>query len=161
MPDGVDDRNAELWEPLFMVANAAGGHWPASVRAACEELVLGNQDNAPEEMPLSQQLLADLRAVFGPERKMSTVRIVQGLYSIPGAPWRHLWPDETTAPRELSALLGDEVQPIKVREGERSLRGYDRLHATDGRRSLEELWAEVPDRPEPRVPGVPDVPDED
>jgi hypothetical protein len=161
LPDGVDDRDAEIWEPLFMVANAAGGHWPASVRAACEEFVLGNQDNAPEELPLSQQLLADLRAVFGPERKMSTVRIIQGLYAIPGAPWRQLWPDETTAPRELSALLGDEVQPIKVREGERSLRGYDRLHAADGRRSLEELWADVPDRPEPKVPGVPDVPDED
>jgi hypothetical protein len=161
LPDGVNDRDEEIWTPLFMVANAAGGHWPASVRAACEELVLGNQDNAPEDMPLSQQLLADLRAVFGPERKMSTVRIIQGLYAIPGAPWRQLWPDETTAPRELSALLGDEVQPIKVREGERSLRGYDRLHAADGRRSLEELWADVPDRPEPKVPGVPDVPDED
>lgn len=161
LPDGVNDRDEEIWTPLFMVANAAGGHWPASVRAACEELVLGNQDNAPEDMPLSQQLLADLRAVFGPERKMSTVRIIQGLYAIPGAPWRQLWPDETTAPRELSALLGDEVQPIKVREGERSLRGYDRLHAADGRRSLEELWVDVPHRPEPKVPGVPDVPDED
>lgn len=152
MPDGVDGRPAELWEPLLMVANAAGGHWPETALAACRELALGSQDNAPEELPLSQQLLADLRTVFGSEAKLSTVKIVRRLYDLPGAPWRQLWPNEASAPRELSALLGDGVRPVKVRDGEQSLRGYDR-------RSLELLWVDVPER-EPRGADVPDVPDD-
>lgn len=150
LPEGVEGRTAELWEPLIMVANAAGGHWPTTAREACQELALGNQDNAPEELPLSQQLLGDLRAIFAPEEyKLTTVKIVQRLYALPGAPWRRLWPNEASAPRELSTLLGPEVAPIKVRDGEQSLRGYARA-------SLEELWADVP----ARVPDVPDVPDD-
>lgn len=145
LPEGIEGRVAELWEPLFMVANAAGGHWPESVAEACRELELGNQDNAPEEPPLSVQLLADLRTVFGEEHKLTTVKIVQRLYALPESPWRKLWPQETSAPRELSALLGPDVAPVKVREGEQTLRGYLR-------RDLEPLWADVP--------GVPDVPEE-
>src|SRR5207249_555475 len=28
MPDGITDRNADLWEALLAVADAAGGSWP-------------------------------------------------------------------------------------------------------------------------------------
>jgi hypothetical protein len=152
-PDGIENRDRELWEPLLAVADTAGGHWPESARAACLELALGNQDNAPEEMPLGQQLLADLRVIFGGELKMPTAQIVRRLYDLPGSQWRKLWPNEASAPRELSALLGDGVAPIKVRDGERTLQGYDRRH-------LELLWADVPERA-PVGADVPDVPDED
>jgi uncharacterized protein DUF3631 len=40
VPDGVGNRQAELWEPLIAVADAAGGRWPGAARIACEELVL-------------------------------------------------------------------------------------------------------------------------
>ena len=30
----VEDRAADVWEPLITVADAAGGHWPATARAA-------------------------------------------------------------------------------------------------------------------------------
>lgn len=148
LPDGVDDRDAELWEPLFMVARVAGGHWPQSVWQACEELALGSQDNAPEELPLSQQLLADLRVIFGSELKMPTAQIVQRLYDLPGSQWRRLWPDSKSAPRELSTLLGPNGGPTKIRVGDSSVRGYERV-------ALEELWVDVPERA-----GVPDVPDD-
>lgn len=146
LPEGVDGRKGELWEPLFMVANAAGGHWPESVRLACKELALG-KSSLPEEPPLSERLLADLRRVFGDAQRLTTVTIVARLYELPGAPWRKLWPNSGSAPRELSTLLGPDVAPIKVRDGAQSLRGY-------ARRDLEVLWADVPG-----VPDVPDVPD--
>jgi hypothetical protein len=30
MPEGIADRNADVWEALFSVADAAGGEWPKS-----------------------------------------------------------------------------------------------------------------------------------
>ena len=38
MPAGVTDRAAEIWEPLLAIADAAGGHWPETARAACRPL---------------------------------------------------------------------------------------------------------------------------
>jgi hypothetical protein len=154
MPDGIRNRDRELWEPLLAVADTAGGHWPGSARAACLELALGNQDNAEEGMSLRDQLLADLRVVFGGEDRLPTARIIRRLYDLPGSQWRDLWTNEATAPRELSAALGDEVAPVKVRDGERTFQGYARKH-------LAPLWADVPERPRATcVPGVPDVLDD-
>src|SRR5215813_5118023 len=28
MPEGIEDRNADMWEPLLAIAEAAGEHWP-------------------------------------------------------------------------------------------------------------------------------------
>ena len=39
MPDGVEDRDADVWEALLAVADAAGGYWPARARAAAVALV--------------------------------------------------------------------------------------------------------------------------
>jgi hypothetical protein len=40
VPDGVEGRAAEICEPLLAIADAAGGHWPGTARAACEMLAL-------------------------------------------------------------------------------------------------------------------------
>jgi hypothetical protein len=42
----VEDRAADTWEPLIAVADAAGGHWPATARAACKAMV-DAADSAP------------------------------------------------------------------------------------------------------------------
>ncbi|HSR25778.1 MAG TPA: DUF3631 domain-containing protein, partial [Candidatus Eisenbacteria bacterium] len=40
MPEGIEDRPAQIWEPLIAVADAAGGEWPERARQACTELAL-------------------------------------------------------------------------------------------------------------------------
>jgi Protein of unknown function (DUF3631) len=40
IPEGVEGRAAEIWEPLLAIADAAGGHWPDRARAACQMLAL-------------------------------------------------------------------------------------------------------------------------
>ncbi|MFD5564983.1 DUF3631 domain-containing protein [Kitasatospora griseola] len=47
LPDGINDRQADVWEPLLAVADAAGGHWPARARAACVQLVNAAAANSP------------------------------------------------------------------------------------------------------------------
>ncbi|MEH2527629.1 MULTISPECIES: DUF3631 domain-containing protein [unclassified Bradyrhizobium] len=39
MPIGVEDRNADMWEPLLAVADLAGGNWPKLAREAAIALI--------------------------------------------------------------------------------------------------------------------------
>ena len=39
MPLGIQDRDADVWEPLFSIADAAGSDWPKRVRVAAVALV--------------------------------------------------------------------------------------------------------------------------
>ena len=50
----VEDRAADTWEPLIVVADAAGGHWPDTARAACKALV-DAADEADEERVAGDQ----------------------------------------------------------------------------------------------------------
>ncbi len=34
MPDALGDREQDIYEPLFVLANLAGGDWPARIKAA-------------------------------------------------------------------------------------------------------------------------------
>ena len=61
----VEDRAADTWEPLVAVADAAGGHWPRTARAACWALVSAAAD-ADDDRSLGTKLLSDI-AVLSPK----------------------------------------------------------------------------------------------
>ncbi|WP_433577537.1 DUF3631 domain-containing protein [Nocardia brasiliensis] len=60
---GVEDRAADVWEPLITVADMAGGHWPATARAAAVFMVADAEDDNDTTSP-NLRLLADIREVF-------------------------------------------------------------------------------------------------
>lgn len=138
LPEGVQDRPAEIWEPLLAVADAAGGEWPDRARAACTELAL---DVAAELVQApGQRLLDDLRTIWGDSGNLQTAVIVTRLFALPASPWAAQWP-VASAPRELAALLSPYgVAPVKVRIGEKTAQGYRRM-------DVERAW---------HVPGVPE-----
>ena len=61
MPDALDDRAEEAWEPLFAIAHLAGDPWPDRVLRAALEL---GSDRAAQDDALGPLLLADVRSVF-------------------------------------------------------------------------------------------------
>ncbi|MEV2274347.1 DUF3631 domain-containing protein [Nocardiopsis sp. NPDC049922] len=138
MPEGVTDRPADVWEPLLMVADAAGGPWPDKARAACVELVKVATD--PTKVSLGVRLLADLRTVFGRQGvdKLPTVTLLECLYAIEDAPWAELGGKGLDA-RRLSRLLKDyttaDGEPIKARNVRtvdgRVPKGYHSADLTD------------------------------
>lgn len=136
MPEGVDDRPAEIWEPLLAIADVAGGHWPDTARAACVHFV-----TAATERPMSDgvRLLGDLRALFtarGIER-MSTVEILAVLHSMDEAPWGDLHGKPLNA-RGLAAELG--VYGVKVtafKNNGATVKGY----TVNGANGLADAWA--------------------
>jgi hypothetical protein len=47
MPDSVQDRDSDVWEPLLAVADAAGGAWPELARQAAVAFVAASRDSTP------------------------------------------------------------------------------------------------------------------
>jgi Protein of unknown function (DUF3631) len=89
MPDGVTDRSAEIWEPLLAIADAAGGHWPTTARAACRHFVF---TDVPPADSLGIQLLSDVRDIFtasGADR-MPTRQLLAALLTLDDSPWSNL-----------------------------------------------------------------------
>jgi hypothetical protein len=60
LPDGLDDRAAEVWEPLLAIADEAGGDWPAKARAAAS----GSAEERLHSDSPQTGLLADLRTLW-------------------------------------------------------------------------------------------------
>ena len=64
LPDGIGNRDAELWEPLLTIADVAGGQWPQLARDAAEELIAtgGMPPEDEDKAAMLDQLMAGLGA---------------------------------------------------------------------------------------------------
>jgi hypothetical protein len=123
MPDGIQDRAADVWEPLLAVADAAGAEWPARARAAAVTLVTLVREASPS---LGIRLLGDLRQVFGEADSRSTKWLLEALHNLPESPWADI-KGKPLDDRGLAARLRPyDVKPKPVRIGETMLRGYRR-----------------------------------
>lgn len=88
LPDQLDDRAAEAWEPLFAIADRAGGGWPAKARAAA--VVLSGEGDR-DEVGTGTLLLRGIRNAFGNHDRLSTVDLLAGINSddeLPFGGWR-------------------------------------------------------------------------
>jgi hypothetical protein len=119
---GLEDRAADVWEPLVMVADLAGDPWPARARAAGKRLT---EENAEDERDDSEgiRLLHDLRDVFGLMQGdfAPTDVLLQHLRSIEDAPWREADLNGHRLGRELRAF---GIRPTRDTTGTK--RGYKR-----------------------------------
>jgi len=125
----VEDRAADTWEPLVIVADLAGGRWPRQARVACVRMVTA-EVAAEEDHPSGARILADIRRVFFAQREvdsLSTGDLLHHLRQDPEAPWAERGRDGLTA-RELSRMLRDfDIRPGNVRMADgRQLKGYMR-----------------------------------
>ena len=127
MPTGVEDRAADVWEPLLAVADAAGGNWPERARVAAVALVALANVATPS---LGIRLLTDLREVFGEKENMSTESILIGLCAIEEAPWGDLKGKPLDARRLAHFLSPYKIKSKTLRVGGSTPRGYAR----------EDLW---------------------
>jgi len=159
MPPGVEDRDADLWEPLLAVADAAGGEWPSLARSACVELVAASRQSTPS---LGIRLLADLQTVFGDKDHMSTEDIIHALCALDEAPWAELSGKPINARRLAGLIARYGIKSTKIRLGEVTRQGYRREDLWDAwqrylQSSEEPEQPELTEQPAP-VPLVPHVP---
>ncbi|MEU5302133.1 DUF3631 domain-containing protein [Streptomyces noursei] len=102
----VEDRAADTWEPLVIVADLAGGAWPRLARIACARMVAA-EAAAEEDHPSGARILADIRRIFagrGEPESLSTEELLYLLRQDVESPWAE-WGRSGLTARDLSAML--------------------------------------------------------
>jgi len=110
MPEGVRDRSAEIWRPLIAIADAAGGDWPDTARAACTHFVaVAAADRNGGGLRI--RLLSDLRDLFTARGvdELPSAEIIDALCALDEAPWADL----SGKPLD-SRRLAKELKPYGV-----------------------------------------------
>jgi len=128
MPAGITDRDADVWEALLSVADAAGGDWPERARVAAVALVAASRVAVPS---LGVRLLADMREVFGDAESMSTEALLSALTTMDEAPWADLKGRSLDARGLASRLRQYGVRSTNIRIGEAVVKGYVRADLHD------------------------------
>jgi hypothetical protein len=123
MPGEVQDRDADVWEPLIAVADAVGGSWPERARAAAVALVAESKE---VEISLGIRLLADLRTVFGSEEQMTSREVVKALVDLDESPWGDLKGKPLDERGLANRLRAYGVRSKTIRVGTATPKGYRR-----------------------------------
>jgi Protein of unknown function (DUF3631) len=136
LPDELDDRAQDCWEPLFAIADHAGGEWPSRARDAAISL---SGDGARDDDSLGARLLADIQTVFDQnptEERYRTADLIGHLSQIEESPWGD-WYGKTITPQKLSSLLKPyRIKTMSVWINGEKARGYKREQFTDA-------WARI------------------
>jgi hypothetical protein len=128
VPEGLGARQADVWRPLFAIADAAGGEWPQRARSASLEIygVVGDESDS------ALLLLEDARDVFtarGNPTALFSATIVEELLKLEHRPWPEYRNGQPFTPTAMAKLFGRfEIRPKQVREGthsdDKQKRGY-------------------------------------
>ncbi|WP_068494032.1 DUF3631 domain-containing protein [Pseudoclavibacter helvolus] len=119
----LEDRAADLWEPLLAVAEVAGGKWPERARAAA--LALTKASGEDDEASESLELLTDCKEVWQLIRSdfIKSADLAGRLMRLPDSRW-----GDGMSGRRLS----DHLRPYSIRPlSNGSVRGYHRAHFED------------------------------
>ena len=124
LPDGIQDRAADCWEPLLAIADKAGSDWPVRARTA----VYLTSRTADESLTKGVELLAHIREAFGSEDKIWTSTLCERLCERDESPWKDIR-GKSLDDRGLSARLKQYgIKSKDVRLGDKAKKGY---HAAD------------------------------
>ena len=144
LPDSIDDRAADGWEPLLAIADLAGGEWSERARRAAVELSGAGE---PEDDTPGVRLLADIRSAFADADRLTTADLLAALGALDESPWSS-WGASRKMPGLTARDLGNLLRPYGVhsrtiwRPGDETAKGYLR-------EQFEDAWARyVPSPPE-------------
>ncbi|MEU5545790.1 DUF3631 domain-containing protein [Streptomyces sioyaensis] len=131
----VEDRAADTWEPLIVVADLAGGPWPAWARTACQTMTAFEQGQEEDHGGLKIRILTDIRQVFasyGNPDALPTESLLAALRADTEGPWAEYGNGGLSA-RGLQLLLADyQIRSANHRFGDIGQRkGFSRSQFTD------------------------------
>lgn len=134
LPEWLGNRVADNWRPLFAIANAIGGTWPARVADAAWAL-----DGSPDDETTSHgvRLLADLRLIFvgTSSLAMTSAFACAELGKMEESPWQEWRQGKPITPNQLATLLRPYgIRPGTVRQGNATAKGYYR-------EAFDDAWA--------------------
>jgi putative DNA primase/helicase len=111
VPDGLNDRAADNWEPLLAVADRAGGEWPERARKAAVTL---SGNGVVEDDSTGVMLLGDIKAIFEQRaldaetnphwNEILSKQLVEALAAMEGRPWPE-WKGKPISSTAVARLL--------------------------------------------------------
>jgi hypothetical protein len=135
IPEALSDRQADCWEALLAIADAAGGDWPKRARAAAVEL--HGRDPAADP-GTGVLLLTHVREAFADDDELATTTLLRALVDRDDGPWGGWWGNDVEASRtkgpagRLAKLLKPfGIKPEQIWTGEGKTRGYRRAAFAD------------------------------
>jgi hypothetical protein len=167
LPDELDSRAQDIWEPLLAIADIAGGDWPERARTAAR--VLSGPEVRGEDESQLARLLGDIQHVFevNGAQRFRTSDLIGELCKIEESPWGDWFGKPITA-HALSKLLQPfQIKTLPVWVDGKTVRGYKREQFEDawarvlGVRSVRNARSEYPSQAAPNTPNVPNAPHAD
>ena len=162
IPPGLNDRAADIWEPLLVLADLAGGQWPELARQAAVGLTASAQQSDP-----IGSLLLDIFVLFTTQKvdRLFTRQIVESLNASPDRPWAEMRNGKEVNDQWLSNRLRPYgIEPRTLRIGELRAKGYfeedfkDAFRRYISKADLDALLSESkPNDPPPNSNGPPDA----
>jgi Protein of unknown function (DUF3631) len=123
LPDELDDRAQDVWEPLLAIADLAGGDWPQRATAAALALSSGDER---EDDSVTALLVRDIATAFEAKdvEHLKTADLLEGLHEIEESPWGD-WYGKPLSAHGLSRLLKPyRVKTMPVWSDGKTVRGY-------------------------------------
>jgi hypothetical protein len=123
LPDELDDRAQDVWEPLLAIADVAGGVWAEAARTAALRLSTGEER---DDDSLTSKLIVDIFDVFERtgEQRMRTADLIDHLSKIEESPWGD-WHGKQITAQQLSRLLKPyRIRTMPVWVADDTVRGY-------------------------------------
>lgn len=116
LPECLNDRAQDNWEPLLAIAEVAGGLWPDLARKAA--LKLSGVDSPT--MSIGTELLADIQEVFEAKRveRIRSTDLLAALCDDDERPWATYNRGKQMSPRQLSRkLAGYDIRSKNLKIG--------------------------------------------
>jgi hypothetical protein len=126
LPDELDDRAQDVWEPLFAIADlteGAAAPWSERARKAALALSAGEQR---DDDSVTVLLLRDIHAFFSSNGhdRVRTSDLLSHLHEIEESPWGD-WYGKALSAQGLSRLLRPHrIKTMPVRVSRETVRGY-------------------------------------
>lgn len=104
----LEDRAADVWEPLFAVAELAGGLWPDRAREAAKAMTSGTEEDEAE------LLLPHVYQAFQEDGcgKLSSQDLVEALFDRQDGPWAAMWGRDVSRSQDERGLWRNDTRVV-------------------------------------------------
>jgi putative DNA primase/helicase len=130
LPDALNDRAQDNWEPLLAIADIAGNDWPRLGRAIATRISGDNE----KSQSIGVELLADIQEIFEAKHidRITSAELICSLCTDEEKPWATYNHGSEIKPRQVATRLREfGIISNTIRIGTLTAKGYLKAHFTD------------------------------
>ncbi len=130
LPDTLNDRAQDNWEPLLAIADIAGNDWPKLARSIATK-ISGDKENSQS---IGVELLSDIQEIFENKNtdRISSAELIRLLCADEEKPWATYNRNAPIKPRQVATRLKEfGIISNTIRIGIITAKGYMKAQFTD------------------------------